>query len=302
MLKISRLHIVAYVSVRISGGSSINTLRQHAYPRLGNLPVDRLTPSDFAEVLKPIWLKTPETADRVRQRCHAVMEHCIAEQLIQANPLQSVKKLLPQQKKASSAHHCAVPYRDLPDVMQVIYPDPQKVSAGRSALTFVILTATRSGEVRKLTWDQIDFAERMWHIPAENTKTGAPHEVPLSDQALRILNHQRGSSDNDYKEVFRASTRGPLSDITLTKVLRDNNIVGDVLGRTATTHGFRSTFRDWAAENGYPFEVAEAALAHAIKGGAVRPYYRTRHLEQRKKMMNAWGDYVFSKSDVLKVT
>ncbi|NVO22621.1 tyrosine-type recombinase/integrase, partial [Donghicola mangrovi] len=214
--------------------------------------------------------------------------------------VQSVKKLLPQQKRTTKRHQPAVPYLRVPEVMNIIYPNAIEVSAGRSALAFAILTAARSGEVRKMTWDQINWEEAFWHIPAANTKTGEAHTVPISTQALEVLKQRQAVSECEGGEVFRSRNRGPLSDMTLTKVLRDNNIESDVPGRTATAHGFRSSFRDWAAENGYSFAIAEFALAHALKGNAVRPYYRTRHLNERIGMMQKWGDYVFSASSLWK--
>ena len=155
-------------------------------------------------------------------------------------------------------------------------------------LEFVILTAARSGEARLMTWDEVDLKQRVWTVPASRMKAKVVHRVPLSDRAVAILAQQRMA----YPEadlVFPAPRGGVFSDMALTKLLRDHRAVSCDQDRTATAHGFRSSFRDWASENGYPRDLAERALAHTISNQAEAAYHRTDLLEQRRSMMETWA-------------
>lgn len=160
----------------------------------------------------------------------------------------------------------------------------------RAALEFIILTAARSGEVREMCWDEVDFDKRTWTIPASRTKTGVVHHVPLSRRALEILEEQR--SGNFHPEHVFPSPRGlALSDMALTQLLRRVKAKSDIPSRTATAHGFRSSFRDWASENGYARDLAEKALAHTVSNKVEAAYHRTDLLEQRRPMMEAWASF-----------
>src|SRR5699024_315123 len=148
-------------------------------------PVDKLTPQDFADMLRPIWLDKPETARRVRQRCHNIMAACWAKGLIQGNPLDVVKLLLPEQK-GRTTHQPAMPWQDVQTyVSEQLSHNPRHGS--RAALLFLILTAGRSGEIRGATWKEIDLESRLWVIPEERMKAGREHRVPLSDAAIELL-------------------------------------------------------------------------------------------------------------------
>lgn len=275
----------------------ITTLETYVFPVIGTRRVDTLKPADFATLLRPIWLAKSETAGRVKQRCERVMLWCIAHGHTQANPVSAVDALLPKQlsKRDRVTHQPAVPWRDLPSVVADL-ADPTHLNASRSALLFLILTAARSGEVRGARWEEIDHERRIWTIPAERMKAGKIHRVPLSDRALEIV---AARAQTGFGGLWLFSTRGtkPLSDMALTKLLRDKNVSSDTGGRVATAHGFRSSFRDWASENGYARDLAERALAHTIPNATEAAYHRSDQLEHRVAMMQAWADYVTGQID-----
>lgn len=270
----------------------ITTLETHALQSIGHKQVDALSAADFADVLRPIWLSKPETASRVRQRMHSVMNWCAAHGHVAASPLPAVDDLLPQQpgKTHRVVHHPAAPWRGCPRVIgQLFGTTPQ--STGKQALFFLTLTAARSGEVRGMTWSEIDWPQSLWTMPAHRMKSRQTHRVPLSRQALSILKKQAAISDGPGL-VFSSRGDRQLSDMTLTKILRAAGVASDVSGRAATAHGFRSTFRDWTSENGYPREVAERALAHTIRNRVEAAYHRTDLLDQRREMMESWGRFL----------
>ena len=273
------------------GDQWINTLRDYAFPKIGKRKVNELVPADFAEVLRPIWLAKAETAGRVKQRCHTVMKWCWAQELVKGNPLDVVTHLLPQQpgKRERTAHQPSMPWKDIPAfVKRWLHTGPSNVT--RALLEFVILTAARSGEARAMTWDEVDIDARVWTVPASRMKAKVVHRVPLSQRALEILLAQR--AQHPETDLIFPSVRGlVLSDMVLTKFLRDHNIPSSELGRIATAHGFRSSFRDWASETGYPRDLAERALAHTVRNQVEAAYHRTDLLEQRRAMMEAWAQH-----------
>jgi integrase len=270
----------------------INTLRDYVFPKIGKRKVKELSPADFAEVLRPLWLAKPETGSRVKQRCQTVMKWCWAHGFVQGNPVDVVDHLLPQQpgKRERTQHQPAMPWRDIPEfVAKVLRVGESNVS--RSLLEFVVLTAARSGEARAMLWDEVDLEGQTWTVPASRMKAKVMHRVPLSERAVAILEAQRALHPN-ADIVFRAPRGGVLSDMVLTKFLRDHKAKSSDPGRVATAHGFRSSFRDWASENGYPRDLAERALAHTIANQAEAAYHRTDLLEQRRAMMEAWAAHV----------
>jgi len=222
------------------------------------------------------------------------MTWCVANQFAPTNPVSSVTALLPKQKSKHDivVHFPAMPWRDLPDISTQIF-STAAVSVGRQALLFLILTAARSGEVRGAKWDEIDFNEKTWVIPSARMKAGRQHRVPICTQTIDLLrDRERHHLGGDL--IFSTRANVELSDMTLTKVLRDHRIPSDVPGRVATAHGFRSSFRDWASENGYMRDLAERALAHTVKNATEAAYHRTDQLEQRRGMMQEWADWVTS--------
>lgn len=270
----------------------INTLRDYVFPKLGSKKVAALVPSDFADVLRPIWLDKPETASRVKQRCHMVMKWCWAHGLVQGNPIDVVDHLLARQpsKRERVQHQPAMAWATIPDFVKASLRTGS-TNPTRALLEFVILTAARSGEARNMGWDEVDLEARIWTVPAERMKAKAEHRVPLSEPVIIILKAQRVVHPKSSL-VFPAPRGGALSDMALTKFLRDHQAASDIKGRVATAHGFRSSFRDWASENGYPRDLAEKALAHTISNKTEAAYHRTDLLDRRRPMMEAWAAHV----------
>lgn len=269
----------------------INTIEQNVIPEIGAIPVNDLRAADFARCLKPIWLTKPETASRVRQRCDTIMNWCAAQGYIVASPVGVVDKLLARQpgKRERTDHHPALPWRDLPKFFaDVLNVGPQ--TSSKLMLKLLVLTTARSGEIRGMRWCEIDLETAVWTIPADRMKAKTAHRVPLSDSALDLLATLRRATAGDGL-VFASRNDTTLSDMALTKLLRYHQVPSDAPGRLATAHGFRSSFRDWASENGYPRELAERALAHTIKSSTEAAYHRTDLLEQRRAMMEAWANH-----------
>ncbi|PRA75808.1 integrase [Ochrobactrum sp. MYb29] len=262
------------------------TLTKYAEPLHKKMVAD-ITRDDVVEVLKPIWTKIPETADRTRQRIAAVIDHAKARGLyVGDNPADwrgGLKELLPARSKLSRGHHAAVGYKELPDVIATL-----RTSAAVSAraVEFVALTAARSNEARSMTWDEVDFIEKLWTVPAERMKAAKAHEVPLCDRAIEILSAQKQRSTNNL--VFGGGKENkPISDTAMVKVFRAAG-AGD-----ATLHGLRSSFRDWAGdETSYPRDVAEAALAHTLKDKTEAAYRRGTALAKRREMMQDWAAFL----------
>jgi integrase len=269
------------------GAQWLATLETYAFPYFGDLPVDQVETGNVRDALAEIWLSKPETARRVRQRIGTVLDYAHGKGWrSHAFGMAAVNKSLPKQPP-KIGHFEAMPYTRVPEFSEAIR---KRVSMGRLALEALILTATRSGEVRGARWSELDLDAALWTIPAERTKTGKrtgkPHIVPLSPAAVDVFRRAKELRIDASDLVFHGSKRGqPLSDMTLLKVLRD-------LKEPYTVHGFRSTFRDWVAEQtNFPCEVAEAALAHTIPNKVEAAYRRTDFLEKRRKLMEAWGAY-----------
>lgn len=261
----------------------LSSLEQHAFPAIGNIRVDQLSASHFADILNDLTQKVPETAKRVKMRCSVIMAACRANGLISANPLDDISALLASDKRIV-AHQPAMPWQMVPAFVKEHLAE---LSGAKAALLFVIVTAARSGEVRGMTWDEIDFDSRLWIIPAERMKAGVEHRVPLSEQALAIIKQQARLSSF----VFPALRGGQLSDMALMAILRKANAPSDIPGRVATVHGFRSSFRNWCADNGVDSDTAERALAHTIKNRVQAAYERSDRLEARREVMQRWGSY-----------
>lgn len=262
----------------------LSSLEAYAFPVIGDWAISAIEAPAVRDLLAAIWLTKPETARRVRQRIAIIIDWAVAKGY-REGPLAMavIDKALPRQRERVK-HHKALPYAELPEFMEALRA---RESMGRLALEAVILTAARSGEVRLATWGEFDLDAALWNIPAERMKAGREHVVPLSESALELFKkmkqHRRGDSDL----VFPGQKRGkPLSDMTLTKVLRDMEL-------SVTAHGFRSTFRDWVSEEtSYPGELAEAALAHVIADKTEAAYRRGNLLDKRRQLMAAWADYV----------
>jgi integrase len=245
-----------------------NTLRDHAYPTLGNRPLSSIDGALITETLAPIWTATPETAKRIKQRIERVVQWAR-----DGMPL-------PNGRGQQRNHHEAMPFVDVPAFMNELR-SVKSVSA--SALEFTVLTAARTSEVLRATWGEIDLKARIWCIPAERMKGNRPHRVPLSDRAVRVLSSlPRDGSD----WLFPGSRAGhTLAADSLLKLLTR-------LRPSLTVHGLRSSFRDWAGDRtAYPRDVIEMALAHAIKDKSEAAYRRGDRLEKRRRLMTEWARY-----------
>lgn len=276
----------------------LESLKRYAFPVIGGMPVDEVDPSSIQKVLLPIWLEVPETARRVKQRIGVVLDQAHAKGWRPSEaPMRAVNQLMRKIKQPKAGHFAAMPYKDLPTFMARLRA--QEISVGRLALQFTILTAARSGEVRHAKWSEFDLDACEWRIPPEKMKAAKPHIIPLTDAALAVLKQVRalfGAKPDD--PVFPGS-KGPMSDATMAKVLRLT-----VGGAGLTVHGFRSTFRDWAADTGFSDSWAEAALAHSVagqEGKTAAAYKRTTYFEHRRdKLMPAWASFVLDdKSNVV---
>lgn len=271
----------------------LSSLERYVFPRIGSVSIDNITPAMIADVLRPIWLTLAETASRVRQRIHAVMQWAWAHGHCTANPVDVVDHLLPKQS-ARTEHHPAMPWKLIPGFIAQHVKTDERYNVTRALLLIVILTACRSGEARFMRWEEVDFKRKVWTVPADRMKTGVMHRVPLSDQAIAILEGLSGLHD----ELVFPSPRKQvvLSDMVLTSFLRKMDAPSDSEGRVATAHGFRSSFRDWCSEQGYSRDLAERALAHAVENKVEAAYHRTDLLEQRRPMMQAWAHFVINNS------
>ena len=259
----------------------INTLKAYAFKIIGDKAVRDITQSDVLQVLSPIWTEKQETARRVRQRLRTVMDWArTAGHFDGVNPVEGVEKGLAKQRKAVN-HHAAMPWAEVPALLSTLGD-----SSAALALRFLILTVARTGEVIGARWSEIDFDTRLWTIPAERMKAQREHRVPLSDEALAVLNQVRGRDD---EFVFPGQRRGTgLSNMSMTAVLRR-------LGRNdITVHGFRSSFRDWAEERGgMPREIAEMCLAHEVGNAVERAYRRSDLLNKRRELMERWAGFCY---------
>ena len=266
-----------------------NTLATYAEPVLGSLSVQAIDTTLVLKVIEPIWTTKPETAARLRGRIESVLDWATVRGHRKGeNPARwrgHLDKLLPARSKVRKVeHHAALPYAELPDFIAALRG--QEGIAAR-ALEFTILTAARTGEAIGANWNEINLMEEAWTVPAGRMKVGKEHRVPLSGRALAILWEMKPDGEAGEEFVFPGGKRGkPLSNMAMTMALRRIDR-GDL-----TVHGFRSSFRDWAAERtNFPSEVAEMALAHAV-GDKVQAAYRRGDLfERRRRIMAEWAKF-----------
>ena len=261
------------------------TLRDYAAP-LRRLPVDEIITDDVLSVLKPLWNAKPETASRLRGRIERVLDAAKAQGLRSGeNPARwrgHLDQLLPKRQRLTRGHHAAMSYAELPAFMSNLQA---RQATAALALEFAILTAARTGEVLGARWQEFDLDGAVWTVPATRMKAGREHRVPLSRRALKIVKALHETRDGDF--VFPGQKPGkPLSVMALEMILRRMKI------DDATVHGFRSAFRDWAAERtNFPNEVCEAALAHVIENKAEAAYRRGDLFDKRRKLMDMWANY-----------
>ncbi len=269
-----------------------STLETYAFPILGALPVQAIDTGLVMKVLQPIWAKKTETATRLRQRIEAVLNWATTRGFRQGdNPARwrgHLANLLPKASKVHKVTHFeAMPYAELP----AFFADLSKRNTiSAKALAFTILTAARSGETRNATLGEIDFRNAIWTVPEGRTKSGREHRVPLTKEALGLLRRLPHLGDDPATLLFPNSQDKPLSDTAMRKYLQED------LGKEGlTVHGFRSTFRDWAAEcTNVPGEIAEAALGHVNGDETEKAYLRSDMLERRRKLMEMWAKFCTS--------
>lgn len=266
----------------------INTLRDHAFPLIGSKPVNIIGTPEVLKVLTPIWLAKPETARRVRQRLKTVLEWArAAGHRTGENPVDLIGDALPKASSNKIEHHAALPFAEVPKFMMALR-NGEAESVTKLAFELLILTASRTIEVRRARWEEIDWQNKIWTRPAESMKARREHAVPLSPRAMAILEEAKklagGATDG---LIFREGDR-PLSE---NRFLNARDALG--YGERCTPHGFRSSFRDWAAETTqFSSEVVEMALAHTIKSKAEAAYRRGDLLAKRRVLMEVWADYV----------
>ncbi|MCE8520827.1 tyrosine-type recombinase/integrase [Ruegeria pomeroyi] len=263
----------------------LSTLETYAFPTIGKIRVSDITTADVLAVLTPIWISKAETAARVKQRIGTVMKWVVAQGWRQDNPALNVSEALPKQDKSKKRHRKALPYSEVVGCLEAIRASGALHST-KLALEFLVLTATRSGECRNARWEEFDLNARVWTIPASRMKAKHPHRIPLSKPALAILAEAETLSDGSGN-VFPGTKAGKtLSDMTLSKLVKE-------LGFDVDVHGFRTSFRTWTQERtNFPREVAEAALAHTIKDKAEAAYARSDLFEKRRKMMDRWAQFL----------
>lgn len=267
------------------------SLENYAFAKLGEMPTGSVTAADIISVLTPIWQEIPETARQVRNRICAVLDYAHAKgwrstEAPSGNSSLKAGRGLPRQVKQRQ-NRKAMPYVAIPSFLTALRRKP---SFGRFALDLLILTGTRSQEVRLATWEEFDLDERLWTIPAEHMKRSKAHVVPLSEAAIGVLAKANAFRVEGAEVVFPGATGKAMSDMTLLKVLRD-------MQEPYHVHGFRSAFTDWAANEGYPNAVVEAALAHKTPDAVQAAYRRTTYLGTKENpgmrvtLMEAWGAF-----------
>ena len=283
----------AYIAAHRAGWRNIkhasqwtNTIATYCSPVFGELPVQLVDVGLVMKAIEPLWATKPETAGRVRGRIERILDWAKVRGYRDGeNPARwrgHLDHLLPARGKIRRVqHHAALAYAEIPAFVTALRG--RNAIAAR-ALEFAILTAARTGEVLGAKWSEIDLDARVWVIPAERMKAGREHRVPLADRALEIIKNMMASKQNDY--IFYGDRRATLSNMSLLMLLRR-------MGRNdITTHGFRSTFRDWVAEQtDCPSAVAEMALAHSIGNAVEAAYRRGDMLDKRRPLMAKWENY-----------
>jgi len=267
-----------------------NSLTAYAYPVFGTLSISDLDTDLVLKAIEPIWISKAETASRVRQRIETVWDWARARKYVEGeNPARlrgHLDKILAKTAKVKRVkHHAAVPYKQIGPLIKKLRG---RKGSSALALEFMILTAARTGEVRGARWQEIDLSTKVWIIPADRMKASKEHRVPLCDRAVEILNSIKSNRNPDGYVFPGWKAETGLSDGAMLTLLRKMDV------GPYTPHGFRSTFRDWAAEEAHEFsnETVELALAHTIKNKAEAAYRRGDQLERRRALMLAWSEYI----------
>jgi integrase len=262
----------------------LTMLEDHAFDFIGDLSVDAVTTKHVIDLLAPIWVAKPETARRVLQRVATVIAWAAAnEHRAHELAVKAVRIGLPPQIKKVE-HHAAVSWQEAPKVYQAVKSSSDCMS--NSCLRIIFLTLCRSNEARSARWDEVDFAKRVWTIPAIRTKMRREHKVPLSKEALAVLKELHEGRFSDL--IFPNSKSKPLSDVAVSKALRRT-------GRPETVHGLRSTFRDWFGETtNLNQQIAKAVIGQAVGDRLEETYFRSTLFAKRVPIMEKWAEFLLS--------
>ena len=263
-----------------------STMQAYVFPKIGDRPVAEIVTAEIIDVLTPIWFDKPETGKRVLQRIETVFKSAIVRGIRdRASPCIGVAQEFGVQHR-DVKHHAAMPWKQVPRFVAWLHtPSPRRNPMTLLCFEFLILTAARSGEARGALWSEIDLETATWEIPKERMKAREPHRVPLSPRCIEILRAARALRPRSALAFEAHKPTKMLSDMTLTKLLRDARI-------EATAHGFRSSFKIWCAEIAKcQHEVSEAALAHSQKDRVVAAYLRTDFFDERRQIMVTWADH-----------
>ncbi|WP_420449984.1 tyrosine-type recombinase/integrase [Candidatus Palauibacter sp.] len=266
------------------GKDWLSTLKRYAFPRIGQIAVSEVATADVLEILTPIWHTKGSTAQSVHQRMRSVFEWAVAMEYRTDNPCDRVRSVLGPQNRVVK-HMKALPHREVGSAIRKARTTDE-MPVARLAFEFLVLTAARWGEVRWAEWSEIDMAEAVWTVPATRMKAKREHRVPLCRRAVDILGEARTLGGEGSWLVFTRLNGKPLIEKRLRQLLQRHRIA-------AVPHGFRSSFRDWAAEEtDHPREVVEAALAHVVQNKVEAAYRRTDLFERRRRLMDDWAAYL----------
>ncbi len=261
----------------------LRSLERYVFPRIGSRPVSEVNSADVLQVLTPIWHVKMQTARTVRQRIRAVLEWAVAMEMRHDNPCDRILPILGPQHEVVQ-HRQALPHGQVAAAIATMHTS-RTMPAVKLAFEFLVLTAARSGEVRSATWNEVDLDAAVWTVPASRMKANRDHRVPLCRRAIDILREARTLGDATGL-VFPSRRGKTMSDMTLSKLLKEQRV-------KAVPHGFRSSFRDWAAERtNCPREVVEAALAHVVSNATEAAYARSDLFERRRRLMEDWAAYL----------
>ena len=269
---------------RAQGRDWMLTFERYAFPRVGKLPVSEVTSADMLEILAPIWHEKAATARKLRQRLHAVLEWAVAMEFRIDNPCDRIGPVLGPQHNVVQ-HMRALPHREVAAAIRTARASTVPLAV-RLAFEFLVLTAARWGEVRWAEWTEIDQENGVWTVPARRMKSNREHRVPLCGRAVEILDEARSLVEGTSPFLFPNRVGKQLEEKQLRRMFRKHGIA-------AVPHGFRSSFRDWAAEEtDHPREVIEAALAHVVQNRVEAAYRRTDLFERRRRLMGDWAAYL----------
>ena len=262
----------------------MSSMTRHVLPYIGDKPVSSVSSADVLDTLRRIWHVRPETARRVRQRINAVMDWAVAMEFCGDNPCDRLGPVLgPQQNVVE--HMRALPHGDVAGAIRKMWGSGATPPV-KLAFEFLVLTAARSGEVRGARWAEIDLPARVWTVPAKRMKSRREHRIPLCGRAVEILEAARALGDGRGVLVFPSQGGKPISITRLPRMLHNLKVA-------AVPHGFRSSFRDWAAEEtNHPREVVEAALAHLVGNQTEAAYARSDLFERRRRLMDEWAAHL----------